>query len=374
MEITLPLSSLIGLAIGSVGVTLAVVIGLLLLLQKHKKHPSVGLLAALLLLSGLTLLNQVLTTSGITNRIPQLYFIPIYYSLSIAPLFYLFVQSKFKRRLHKWDFLHLLLPLFQALVYWTIGFRSVAFKAKLYEQEAFRLYMQIEGMLFPVFLVLYTLLAWRFLKKEDSQSFFWTDDIKKWLRQFAVGMLLIALLEFGFSLLEYYLPRPTAAYPPLYLIQTLLLSAFVFWIALNGIKQYYPLQVFTSAPKLSPPLIDEDEMTQLLSKLKSLMTQDKLFLNPDLNLALLSNYLGISKKRCSRLLSKGLGLNFNQYINQFRVQAFKERIQAGQHQSYTLTSIAYECGFDSKSTFNRVFKPSCGLTPSEFAKKAQQAP
>lgn len=101
------------------------------------------------------------------------------------------------------------------------------------------------------------------------------------------------------------------------------------------------------------------------------MTEDKVYLNPDLNLELLANYLGISEKHCSYVLNKGVNANFNNYINSYRIEAFKAKIKAGQNRVYTLTSIAYECGFDSKSTFNRVFKLSCGITPSAYIKVSQ---
>jgi len=371
MDITLPISSLIVIALGSVGVTVSIFMGVLLLAQKDKKHISVSLLACLLILSGLTLLNDVLVTSGISNRIQQLYFIPIYFSLSIAPLFYLFIKSKFKYRLDKSDAIHAVIPILQAIVYFSIGFRSVEFKSMLYDENAFRMYLQVESFLFPISLVGYTLLALSFLKRKEHEAFFWTEDIKKWLTKFSAGMLLIAVMEFGFSLMEYNAALPFLSSFPFYLVHTFILSAFVFWIAINGFKQYYPLQIFTSKPSQDDAFIGEKELSELLEKLKLLMTKDKVFLNPDLNLELLSNYLGISEKNCSYMLNKGMNVNFNQYINNFRVEAFKERIKEGQNKTYTLTSIAYECGFNSKSTFNRVFKLNCGITPSEFVKMSQ---
>ncbi len=195
--------------------------------------------------------------------------------------------------------------------------------------------------------------------------------MRKWLRQFSIGMVSIAVMEFGFSLVEYSSSLSYLSRFPFYLIHTLILSAFVFWVAINGFKQYYPLQIFTSKPSQGDAFIDEKEMPKLLEKLKVLMTKDKVFLNPDLNLEMLSGYLGISEKSCSYLLKKGTDLNFNQYINSFRVEAFKEKVKEGQNKSHTLTSIAYECGFNSKSTFNRVFKLNCGITPSEFVKMSQ---
>ena len=348
--------------------------GVLLLSQKDKKHLSISLLAGLLILSGLTLLNDVLVTSGVSNRIQQLYFIPIYYSLSIPPLFYLFIKSKFRYRLSKTDAIHAIIPTLQAVVYFSVGFRSVAFKSMLYNQSAFRIFLEIESLIFPIFLVGYTLLAISLLRKKNPRDFFWSKDLKKWLMHFSAGMLWIAVMEFGVSLLEYSLSRTSLASFALFPVHTFMLSAFVFWIAINAFKQYYPLQIYTSHPSQDDAVMDDKELSALLEKLRLLMARDKVFLNPDLNLALLSNYLEISEKHCSYLLNQGLHLNFNQYVNQLRVAAFKERIKQGQNKAFTLTSIAYECGFNSKSTFNRVFKSVCGITPSEFVKMTQNTP
>jgi AraC-like DNA-binding protein len=371
MEITLPISSLVVIAIGSVGISVSIFIGILLLSQKDKKHISVSILACLLILSGLTLINDILVTSGISNRIKQLYFIPIYYSLSIAPLFYLFVKSKFSYRLNKSDLIHLVIPVIQEVIYFSIGFRSVEFKSMLYDENAFRIYLQIESFLFPISLVGYTVFALLFLNGKNYKKYFWSEDIKKWLLRFSIGMLFIALMEFGFSIIEYNTSPTFLSSFPFYLVHTFTLSAFVFWISINGLKQYYPLQIFTSRPSQEDTVIDEKELSGLQEKLKLLMTKDKAFLNPDLNLELLSCYLGISEKQCSYMLNKGMEMNFNQYVNNFRIEAFKERIKEGQNKTYTLTSIAYECGFNSKSTFNRVFKSTCGVTPSEFVKIIQ---
>jgi len=368
MEITLPISSLVIIAIGSVGISISVFMGVLLLSQKNKKHISISILACLLILSGLTLLNDILVTSGISNRIKQLYFIPIYYSLSIAPLFYLFVKSKFSYRLNKSDLIHLVVPIIQAGVYFAIGFRSIEFKSMLYDDNTFRTYLQIESFLFPISLIGYTILALYFIRTKEHKAYFWKEDLKTWLTNFSVGMVCIAVMEFCFSLIEYSTSPTFLSSFTFYLVHTITLSAFVFWISINGFKQYYPLQIFTSKPNQTDTVIDDKEWSELLEKLELLMTKDKVFLNPDLTLELLSKYLEISEKQCSYVLNKGVDSNFNQYINKFRIEAFKEKIKEGQNKTYTLTSIAYECGFNSKSTFNRVFKSTCGVTPSEFVK------
>lgn len=372
MEITLPISSLVIIAVGSVGVTVAIFMGILLLSQKNKKHIFITLLSALLILSGLTLLNNLLTTSGISNRIQELYFIPIYYSLSIPPLFFLFVKSKFKHRLTYRDALHLVIPVIQALVYFTIGFRSVEYKSALYNEGPFRVFLQAESFLFPILLIGYAIASLAYLKRNKASGFFWSRDLRHWLKTFAIGMLLIAAMELGLSVLEQIASRDLLAELFLFPTQTIILSAFAFWIAANGFKQYYPLQIFTSKPAQESPLMEDKELSELVAQLEGLMQRDKVFLNPDLNLQLLAQYLGVSEKRCSYVLNRGMDANFNRYVNTLRIEAFKERIKEGQNRSYTLTSIAYECGFDSKSTFNRVFKSICGITPSEFVRNSQK--
>lgn len=373
MEITLPISSLILIAIDSVGVVVSISIGLILLSQREKKHVSVNFLSALLILSGLTLLNDLLVMSGISNRIQSLYFIPIYYSLSIGPLFFLLVKSKYTLSLKKLDYLHLILPCIQAMVYFFIGFRSVEFKSNLWEKTSFPIYLTIESFLFPITLAGYALLSYSVLKRKTVGNYFWSGDLKKWLKKFALGILVIAGMELVFSLLDHTTLVTEFNLFPSVLIHSFILSAFVFWVAHNGLKQYFPLQVYTSKPSKEIPLVNNNELKKLVKNLRQLMERDKVFLNTDLNLKLLASYLDVSEKVCSYVLNKGVESNFNNFLNQYRVEAFKEKIQKGAYKAYTLTSIAYECGFESKSTFNRAFKLASGLTPSEFIKSYENS-
>jgi len=61
--------------------------------------------------------------------------------------------------------------------------------------------------------------------------------------------------------------------------------------------------------------------------------------------------------------------NFYTFINEYRVEEVKKRLVDHQYDHLTFLAIAYECGFNSKSSFNFIFKKSTGMTPSEFKKK-----
>ncbi len=376
MEITLPISSIFVIAIDSIGIVVSLLLSVLFLLRNKTNHISTIFLSLLLLLTGLTLLNDMLTMSGITNRFKNLYFIPIFYSLSIGPLFYLLVKSKYYNKLRSVDYLHLVLPAIQALVYLSIGFRSLAYKSHLWGETSFPIYLEIESYLFPISLVAYSLLGCQLLFSESiwqldrsDKKYFWTKDLKKWLVGFANGFLLIALVEFCFIVGDFLFGYDFGS---IFMIgRSCTFVAFILWVSFNGIKSFYPSNIYQTKPNLGTPLVKEGDLSKHIQQLQDLMEKEKVYLNPDLNLKILAQYLQTAEKTCSHVLSKGLNTNFNQYINKHRVEFFKTKILDGQHKNYTLTSLAFECGFESKSTFNRAFKLFNEMTPSQYVKSIE---
>lgn len=103
-------------------------------------------------------------------------------------------------------------------------------------------------------------------------------------------------------------------------------------------------------------------------RLLQYMEEEKPYLNFDLNLAGLANSLSYKPQYLSQLINQKTGTNFFDFVNQYRVQEFKLRAREPGNQVYTLISLAYDCGFNSKATFNRVFKNLTGHTPSAFLK------
>ena len=61
-------------------------------------------------------------------------------------------------------------------------------------------------------------------------------------------------------------------------------------------------------------------------------------------------------------------MNFNDFINHYRIEAVKEKLQKEEHKTSTLLGIAFDCGFNSKATFNRAFKKSIDLSPKDYLK------
>ncbi len=114
---------------------------------------------------------------------------------------------------------------------------------------------------------------------------------------------------------------------------------------------------------------DATDMKLLEAKLKILMKERKPYLNEDLTLAILSDLLEVTDKKLSALLNQNMATSFYDYVNGFRVEEVKLKMSWQESDKYTLLAIAYDCGFKSKSSFNRIFKKSTRLSPSDYRKR-----
>ncbi len=123
-------------------------------------------------------------------------------------------------------------------------------------------------------------------------------------------------------------------------------------------------------PVASLPASTEDvttktdpELAAWAEKLERRFAVHQDYLNPDLKLGDLAESIKTNSSVLSRVINSSYGMNFNDFINSRRCEAFLQAIAAGEHRQHTLLSIALDCGFNSKSTFNRAFKKHTGKSP-----------
>jgi len=110
------------------------------------------------------------------------------------------------------------------------------------------------------------------------------------------------------------------------------------------------------------------EIETLKQRLFHVIENQKPYLNEALGLGELADSLGISTKKLSELLNQHLHTNFYNFINEYRVREVMARLATADAEKYTLIAIAYDCGFQSKASFNRIFKRKMGMSPSEYKK------
>lgn len=112
--------------------------------------------------------------------------------------------------------------------------------------------------------------------------------------------------------------------------------------------------------------LDVDSQQALANELSRYMEQSHTFKNADLSLRMLAQELNCSAHHLSEVLNQHIGQNFYEYINQQRIEYFKQRLTCDPKGK--ILELAFECGFSTKSTFNIAFKKYMGFTPSQFRK------
>ena len=117
-----------------------------------------------------------------------------------------------------------------------------------------------------------------------------------------------------------------------------------------------------------PAASDTEELKEQSQRVQEYMDHGKAYLDPELNLRDMASELNMSRAKLSETINLCFGKNFNDYINSYRIGHFKKLLEAGNHKQHSLLGIAFDSGFNSKATFNRVFRKIENRSPSEYLK------
>jgi AraC-like DNA-binding protein len=118
-------------------------------------------------------------------------------------------------------------------------------------------------------------------------------------------------------------------------------------------------------------LPDEKEIEKWKKRIEQLMEEKQLFLQPELTLRQIAVELKAPSSTISQVINAGFDKNFNTFINDYRIEAFKKQAKDPAKKHLSLLAIAMDCGFNSKATFNRVFKNSMGISPSKYLNREE---
>lgn len=195
-----------------------------------------------------------------------------------------------------------------------------------------------------------------------------TTRTKHWIIYFAIPIALIFALSSLDELLNVFL---TVELPFLndknFNTYLLLVVAFLFYFIafklLSKGKDVLP-NVEISKYKnsnLNPKLIEQYKADLVRS-----METDKLYLNNKLSIVDVSDKLNIPRQYISEVLNEHMNKSFQDFVNEYRVEEFVNRLKNDQNNHFTLLGIATDVGFNSKSSFNATFKKHKGLTPTQF--------
>jgi AraC-like DNA-binding protein len=145
----------------------------------------------------------------------------------------------------------------------------------------------------------------------------------------------------------------------------------IYYVSITGYAQVQPKTglIFKEEEKTehtSKEKFNEEELDVWKNKILKLMQEEKLYLHAELNLSDIANRLKTNISLLSGVVNVAFGKNFNDFVNEYRVKEFQDRIQLPENQNITLLGIAFDCGFNSKATFNRAVKKHTGKSPKEL--------
>lgn len=367
------------------GIFMSFFIVLLLLTKKHKALPD-KILAIWIAVIGIHLLGFYFNQIGYWGKYPHLIGITAPVPLFHGPLLFLYslYALRSENKFRTFDFLHFV-PGITAYLYMSRFFFFYSPEEKILvdkgEINDFTVFSYLLLVLILISGMTYAILSYRLTvryKKKIKDRFSYSEGISlRWLRYCIVSIALIflsAIVVFGLR------DGLKVAFPfnPEYIFYIILIL-LIFYIGYFGIKHE---NIFISSPvvendkkatveKYKNSGVKKEEAAEIYTQLLHLMQKEKPYLQAKLSLSELAKNLDLSPNQLSQIINQQAGVNFYDFVNKYRIEEFLHI--AKKNKNFSLLAMALDAGFNSKSSFNYIFKKQKGLSPSQYlAKKAEK--
>jgi len=324
---------------------------------------------------------------------------PLQHTLLMGPVIYFYLRTLFQPTLkfRRKDWLHFLPPAMYS-IWCAIVFVTDRLVLKKYflmdgiSDPDFDDWYIIAGLISLLFYLVLCIRYYRRYKQFIEQEASFADAIMfRWVRNFLIAFFVYFLLTSIFHLI------------PLFGVEVdyidswwyyLLFALLFYYIAINGYSNSIEARMFFALEMLSykkqnllmaplPPQQEEfiediafEEVQPATREVSNLdawkekvlveVVTNKAYANPELTLTDLAKKLETNTSLLSKVINAGFGQNFNDFINYYRVEDVKQKLQTEAAGQVTIMSIAYDAGFNSKATFNRAFKKFTGKSPKDF--------
>lgn len=293
----------------------------------------------------------------------------------LGPTLYFYTKSitQPRFRFKKEDFIHFIPLILEFIFYRTSFYRDGADGLYINPMPSITYVYLTQQWIGVLSTLIYSIISFRVLYNHEmklKQYFSKIEDKShKWLK---VPILIFGLYPILWNILteidRFAFDRNLREY--YFLPNFAVLAITCTWIGFKGFlikstSELVPFESSHSEKKTPTPPKDEN----FLEKLNTLMIHKKPYLQSDLNLQKLAELLEMKPKTVSLKINQNCEKNFYDLINSYRIQEFKEKAQSVGLNSYSILGLAYDCGFNSKSTFNSVFKKNTQKTPSQYIKE-----
>jgi len=371
----------------SIGIFLSFFLAVLLFTKRHRTL-SDNILGTWLITIGFYLLNYDIYLLGYWEIYPHLVGILHPFPLLFGPFLYLYIAFSLRKdqHFHKMDLLHFLpfTLLYLSMMTFYFGY-SAEEKIRVDQMDSaseFRMIMMISLVGFVLSGIIYPIISYRKIGKYQkmiNQNFAYAERISmRWLKLMIHSLTIIVVVVAAVSLLKEGLGIVFGFNTDLIFFG--LIVVFIFLLGYFGIRYQGIFSEESIVDDLVEPQsngaykksgLKDAEAQWLQEKLQVLMATQKPFLEAKLSLSDLAGQLNTSSNNLSQVINRQEEKNFYDFVNEYRVKEFIVRATNPENKNLNLLGIAYDSGFNSKSSFNEVFKKQTGKTPSRYLKERQ---
>ncbi|MDQ3798204.1 MAG: helix-turn-helix transcriptional regulator [Acidobacteriota bacterium] len=358
-----------------IGVAQGLLLASALISVKRGNNTANRLLASLVLVVSIFVLGAVVRTTNYDWIVPHLSRLHDPFTFLAGPLLFLYIRTIVSERtaISKKDFLHFI-PFGVFVIYlMPFYFQSAENKYRVllveFQQTGMGEYYYVRSILVIVHFLIYLFLSiwiiaalWR---DPEGKSKPINRNALLQTRFLIAASIVILIL----SVLRYALDHTaqTNLLIPLIVAATVYGLGYICLIkpeVVIGIEEPQPLQ--PPAPKYEKSTLTPERSERYLKKLLDLMETEKPYLKGELTLQELAGQLSIPAQHLSQIINERLKQSFSDFINVYRIEEVKKLLLDPKKKHYSILALAEESGFNSKSSFNAVFKKHVNMTPSEF--------
>lgn len=204
---------------------------------------------------------------------------------------------------------------------------------------------------------------------QNETSYIETNENIRWLMSLTTFYVMYCIIGYIISFVVNITEDYHSIIPDIYNYSLLLV--LVYMLSFYGLRQKHipeRLQIRDKKRPYKNPLLGDHDRKTIGEQVLEYFNRQKAYLNPGLNMDLLSSELKIPKHQLTEVLNVEIGKSFFRLVNSFRVEAVKKMLEDPGN-IYSIEAIGYECGFSNKSSFFKIFKETVGETPLEYKKR-----
>lgn len=360
-----------------------------LLLSKPKKSTSDKILAVWMFVAGIHLFSFFISQQGYWETYPFLAGLHHPLPLFHGPLLYLYVLYSLRtdQEFGIFNYIHFIFPLgfylymIPFFFHYTREERALINTGQIDDYSSFIAFSLVA---FFVSAVGYAVASYRLLNRYQDitqENFAYKKSIDlNWLKHFIIGLGVIFGLAILLAVLQEWIGLEFGFNTDIIFYSLIIL--FIFYLGYSGIIHQGIFSAAEAPVQLVEPKnrgeyrnsgLKEEEALKYHNELIRLMKSEKPYLEPKLSLVTLAEYLNMSPNHLSQVINQYEGKNFYDFVNQYRIEEFKERALRPENKNFSLLAIAYDSGFNSKSSFNEVFKKNVGKTPTQYLHSVQNS-